>query len=61
MITLKISGRHFRDFESTIDRDLENFLMHFSTGILTLNTYYSLQKNILNKTSLMGLINFKNA
>ena len=53
------SGRYFRDFrfrdfsrvlsigiESFRDpKSLENFLMHFSTGILTLNAHYSLQKN----------------
>jgi hypothetical protein len=29
---------------STPEKYLENFLMHFSTSILTLNAYYCLQK-----------------
>jgi hypothetical protein len=45
----------FRDLKS-----LENFLMHFSTGIMTLNAY-SLQEKEYSKTSLMELINLKNA
>jgi hypothetical protein len=49
-----MSGRYFRDFSRVLSfgieshfetqKNFENFLMHFSTGILTLNAYYSLQK-----------------